>query len=174
MLGSMRRLLVIAAVFSLGTWSLGADEFWQQLTPAERAAAGLDQLTPEQRALLDQLAARFARTGINQAVKTAKEVVRTEAARAEQEKKKASIGLAPREEDETEVLRTHIVGDFHGWEGNTLFHLENNQVWQQTTTEIRYFPKLVDMEVEIRPSRFGGWKMTLLKEGLWVRVKRIR
>jgi hypothetical protein len=124
------------------------------------------------------LAARFAKEGARQAVEVAKvkakEEGRAEARATAQEKKKATIGLAPREDDETEVVRTRILGDFRGWAGQTSFTLANGQVWQQVDTEKRFFPKMTEPEVEIRPSRFGGWKMTLLKEGLWVRVKRIR
>lgn len=173
-LAGMNRVMAIVFLLALGAQALAADEFWRQLTTEERAAAGLDQLTPEQRAVLDKLAARYAREGTRQAVEVAKTKVREEARVAELEKKKASIGLAPREDDPTEVIRTRIPGDFRGWTGHTIFKLENDQVWQQETTENRFFPRMVDPEVEIRPSRLGGWKMTLLKEGLWIRVKRIR
>ena len=155
-----------------------ATEFWQQLTPEEKVAAGLEQLTPAQQAALDTFVARFAKEGARNAVEAAKEKGKEEG-RAEvravvAEKKKASIGLAPREDDETEVVRTHIVGEFRGWEGRSKFTFENGQVWQQADSEKRFFPKMTDPEVEIRPSRFGGWKMTLVSSGLWIRVNRIR
>ena len=170
----MKRLAIILFTVALGTRVLAADEFWQHLTPAERVAAGLDQLTPEQQVGLDQLATRFAKEGARQAVEVAKVQAREEARATAQGKKKATIGLAPREDDETEVVHSRISGDFRGWTGHTVFTLKNGQVWQQEQKESRFFPKMVDPEVEIRPSHFGGWKMTLLREGLWIRVKRIR
>jgi hypothetical protein len=172
--------LVRAAVLFvvLGLPLLAADDFWQHLTPDERKAAGFDQLSAEQRALIDRLAKRFAETQANQAipvaVEKAREAGRAEARAAALEQKKATIGLAPREDDETEVIRTRISGDFRGWTGRTRFTLANDQIWQQDQSESRFFPLTVDPEVEIRPSRLGGWKMTLLKEGLWIRVKRVR
>lgn len=157
---------------------LAAEDFWQHLTPDERKAAGFDQLSAEQRAMIDQLAKRFAESRINQAIpvvaEKAREKGRAEARAAALEQKKAAIGLAPREDDETEVIRTRISGEFRGWTGRTRFTLVNGQVWQQDQTESRFFPLIIDPEVEIRPSRMGGWKMTLLQEGLWIRVKRIR
>jgi hypothetical protein len=157
---------------------LAAEDFWQHLTPDERKAAGYDQLNAEQRALIDRLARRFAETKANQAIpvvaEKAREEGRAEARAAALERKKANIGLAPREDDETEVIRTRISGEFRGWTGRTRFTLANDQVWQQDQTESRFFPLMVNPEVEIRPSRLGGWKMTLLKEGLWIRVKRVR
>ena len=174
----MNRILAVVFLLAFAGRVMAADEFWQQLTPEERAAAGLEQLTPGQRAVLDKLAARYAKEGARRAVEVAKEKARdegrAEARAAEQEKKKAGIGLAPREDDETEVVLTRISGEFRGWNGHTSFTFENGQVWQQADSEKRFFPKMTDPEVEIRPSRLGGWKMTLLREGLWIRVKRVR
>lgn len=162
----------------LGLPALATEDFWRQLTPDERKAAGYDQLSAEQRALIDRLARRFAETKANQAIpivtEKAREEGRAEARAAALAQKKASLGLAPREDDETEVIRTRISGEFRGWTGRTRFTLANDQVWQQDQSESRFFPLMVDPEVEIRPSRLGGWKMTLLKEGLWIRVKRVR
>ncbi len=45
-------LAVIAGAGAAGTG------FWEQLAPAERHAAGLDNLTPEQQAALNRLAER--------------------------------------------------------------------------------------------------------------------
>lgn len=157
---------------------LAAEDFWQHLTPDERKAAGYDQLSAEQRTLIDRLARRFAEVKATQAIpvitEKAREEGRAEARAAALEQKKANLGLAPREDDETEVIRTRISGEFRGWTGRTRFTLANDQVWQQDQSESRFFPLMMDPEVEIRPSRLGGWKMTLLKEGLWIRVKRVR
>lgn len=173
------RFLPMAALLAVLTLpGLAADDFWQHLTPDERKAAGFDQLSAEQRALIDRLARRFAEAQANQKIpvvtEKAREEGRAEARAAALEQKKANIGLAPREDDETEVIRTRITGDFRGWTGRTRFTLANDQVWQQDQAESRFFPLVVDPEVEIRPSRLGGWKMTLVKEGLWIRVKRVR
>ncbi len=32
---------------------------------------------------------------------------------------------------EQEGIRTRIVGEFRGWDGDTVFRLENGQVWRQ-------------------------------------------
>src|SRR5258708_5407310 len=162
----MKRFKVIALFLTLMARLAAADEFWQHLTPDERAAAGLEQLTPEQRAVLDKLAIRYAKEGVRRAVEVAKEKAkeegRAEARAAAQEKKKASIGLAPREDDETEVVRTHIQGDFHGWTGHTDFVLENGHRWQQVDSDQRFFPKMVEPEEELLHSLVDGWSMSLL------------
>jgi predicted Zn-dependent peptidase len=164
--------------------------FWKQLTPEERKAAGLENLTPEQQAALDRAAARFAKEGARQAVETVQAQAKTETAAVVQkvreeakaegkaeakaearEQRKKDAGLTVRTGDE--AIRTRIAGDFRGWDGKTIFKLENGQRWQQVDKEERFFPKQVSPEVEIAPSKMGGWKMMLVKEGLWVRVKRL-
>ncbi len=147
--------------------------FWQQMTIEERRAAGIDQLLPEQQAVLDQAAARFAKEGARQEVEQAREQAKIEAKVEIRQQKLANAGLASRDDDE--IIRARITGKFHGWDGNTVFNLDNGQIWQQADRgEQRYFPRSVNTEVELVPSKWAGWKMTLVSEGLWVRVKRIR
>lgn len=179
----MKQLTLLGLCLALAGAAPAADKFWQQLTPAERAAAGLDQLTPAQQAALDQLAGRFAKEGARHAVEAVQAEAKAEVvvavkqareeAKAEVRKQKIeNAGLAARDDDE--IIRTRISGDFRGWTGNTTFHLENGQVWQQTDKENRFFPRMTGPEVELVPSKWAGWKMTIVKEGLWVKVKRVK
>lgn len=188
--GGMTRMMLLLGLL---TASVAAAEpsFWQQMTPEQRRAAGVDRLTPEQQAALDAAAAQFAREGARQEVEVVKAQAQTEKlaavqqakalakeeARAEvkAERKKqaaANAGLAVREDDE--AIRTRIVGDFRGWTGRSVFTLENGQVWQQTDKEDRAFPKMANPEVELVPHRLFGWKMTLVAEGLSIYVKRVK
>ena len=179
----MKRILLLSVLF-LRTAT--AADFWAQLTPEERAAAGLEQLTPAQQATLDRLAERYAKAGAQQAVETVKAEARQETAAAVQQarqqareeaegesrqRKIANAGLAARDDDE--VIRTRIAGDFRGWTGNTVFKLENGQSWQQADKENRFFPKQTNPEVELVPSKWAGWKLKIVSEGLWVKVKRL-
>lgn len=179
----MKQLTLLGLCLALAGAAPAADKFWQQLTPTERAAAGLDQLTSAQQAALDQLADRFAKEGARHAVEAvqaeAKAVVvaavkqaREEAKAEVRQQKIENAGLAARDDDE--IIRTRISGDFRGWTGTTTFPLENGQVWQQTDKENRFFPKMTGPEVELVPSKWSGWKMTIVKEGLWVKVKRVK
>ena len=170
----MKRAQLYLLLLGLAVGAKAADDFWRQLTTEERAAAGVDQLAPEQRAALDKLVTRYAKEGARRAVEGVREKIKEEVQAGAREQKRATLGLPSREDETTQVLRTRILGEFRGWTGHTVFRLANEQIWQQETTEDRFFPMTIDPEVEISPSRFGGWKMTLLKEGLWVRVRRIR
>lgn len=205
---------ILALLCLLTTSANAADpSFWSQLTPEERKAAGVDQLTPEQQAALDQLAQRFTHEGARKevevvkaqakvdtaeavkrahdeaiaeraaAIKQAKEEAKAEAkeaarkarddAKEEARKKKiANAGLAARDDDE--VIKTRILGRFRGWDGHTTFTLENGQVWQQSNPDMKFFPGLVDPEVELIPGGWAGWKLMVVSEGLWCKVKRVQ
>ena len=159
--------------------------FWQQLTPEERRAAGLDRLTPEQQAALDQMVGRFSREGARQVREQArqdlraevKEEVRAEVKREVKAEEKtvtqAKAGLP--EEKHDEVIRSRIVGEFNGWSGASVFHLENGQVWAQSnSSDTIWLPTMVNPEIEIRPSKLGGWKLYVSSGGYWVRVRRVK
>ena len=92
-------------------------------------------------------------------------------AQAQAEEKKA-LGFAKKAAAD-DAIRTRIAGAFRGWGKGTVFQLENGQSWVVEDSEARYFPKRDNPEVELKPSTFGSWKLYLLPEGLWVRVKRV-
>lgn len=57
------------------------------------------------------------------------------------------------------VIESYIDGDFHGWDGETVYKLQNGQIWQQLTYHYHYHyaygPKVL-----IYPSG-GGYKMNV-------------
>lgn len=165
---------VVLVVITTAGWAAETD-FWTQLTPAERAAAGLDTLTPAQQEKLNALAGRFAREGARQAIEVAKveakAEAKAEAVKLVKQQEQARVGLAPAGE---EVVASRIAGEFRGWTGQTLFRLENGQTWVQTDkSESNFLPVQPGPEVEIRKSGMGGWKLQILPQGRWVRVKRV-
>jgi hypothetical protein len=192
-------LLVFAT--TMGALSAAGASFWQQLTSEERRAAGVDQLTPEQQAALDQLAGRFAREGarqVREAAKTevseqvkaevreqvkaeareeAKAEVREEVKRelkAEQKAHEEAKSGLPVDEKNT-IIHSRIVGKFHGWSGGTVFHLENGQTWvQMNSSDSLWVPTMENPDVEIRPAGFGGWKLFLGEKGFWLHVRRVK
>ena len=173
----MKQLSLLALAVTLVSGAWGETGFWQQLTPEERQAAGIESLTAEQQAALDRAATRFAREGARQAREEAKIEARKEAkseAKAEvKAEASAGVGFNPRTGDD-EVIRTRIAGKFNGWSKGTMFQLQNGQSWMAEAGDPRWFPTKMDPEVELRPAGFGSWKLFLVDGGLWVRVKRVR
>jgi hypothetical protein len=80
------------------------------MAPADFRAAGLDKLSADELAMLDDWVGAF--------------IVRALSARLR-------AGC-------TEPVESRVDGDFEGWDGNTLFQLENGQVWAQRGTASRY------------------------------------
>ena len=159
--------LVLATIVNA---SMAADvSFWQQLAPEERRAAGVDQLTPAQQAVLDQLAGRFVREGARQVREEVKRELKTE----QKVHEEAKLGLPAEYKDAT--IRGRILGKFNGWSGATVFQLNNGQTWVQTDGSANlWIPTVENPEVEIRSSKIGGWKLYLVESGFWLRVRRVK
>jgi len=73
----------------------------------------------------------------------------------------------------TEVaIESRIDGTFEGWSGNTIFKLQNGQIWQQSmygyNYHYAYIPKVVIYKTT------GGWNMKVEGVDQAVTVKRIK
>lgn len=179
---AMKKAAVVFCVLVASAFA--RESFWQSLTPEQRAKAGVENLNEEQRAALDALAERYVEAQTEHAVNYArqkaiaevKEEAKVEAKAAVEAEQKASVGLASKSgAPETEAIRSRIAGTFRGWEPNARFRLENGQVWvADRNAESRFFAARENVEVEIRPASFGTWKLFLMPDGLWVRVKRVQ
>jgi hypothetical protein len=192
----MKRFQVFVVSLAVAAGMVRAAEggFWEQLTPEERRAAGLDQLSPAQQAALDGLTERFAREGARQVREQVKQEVRAEAKEEVREEVKkevreevkremktdekaravAEAGLPPAEPKDLAV-HSRAIGKFNGWSGETIFRLENGQVWVQTdNTDLMWLPTMENPEVEIRRSKIGGWKLYMGGKSSWVRVRRVK
>lgn len=70
------------------------------------------------------------------------------------------------------AIESRIDGEFDGWDGETIFKLQNGQIWQQSeyayTYHYAYSP-----EVLIYPSG-GGWKMKVDGVSSEIRVQRLK
>lgn len=168
----------VSLAWLLGFWlvgALGAAEsrsFYEQLTPAEREAAGVGQLTPAQQAALAALADRWVERKAQAVIEVARAKAAAEVRAEVKAEARKQVGLTkPVTEDD--VIRTRVAGAFRGWSKGARLTLENGQTWVVEDNESRFFPRRDSPEVEIRPSSFGSWKLTLLPDGLWIRVKRV-
>ncbi len=160
-----RPLLGVLVVGILATSAAAQEKFTERLTVEERKLAGLDQLTPEQLAALDALVKRDRESGEK---RVREEVTREVKAQAKVEVKK--------EEEEKQLAETRvlsrIVGRYDGWEGTTVFKLENGQVWRQASPDVHYVKSLESPAVLIEKV-YGGWRL-YDQNGGWVRVVRVK
>jgi len=165
----------------------------------EQIQSGLDRLSPEQRAYLNEwLQQRFGRShspsttepGLTHRVapvgqgtdhvleaeierRVALEVA---AARADMEAQvaqaKAEIKADDEAEQKLEPFEARITGDFRGWNGSTVFTLDNGQVWRQRHGS-SYRHTSSDTRVKFDTNWLGMWEMTVLSSGRTAVVKRL-
>jgi len=140
------RLSAFLLLFSTGFIELQAEQpanpnfpgVEKAMSPAEYDAAGLRKLDSGERAKLDEF--------IRSYVASSNEKVATEAVDVAVKKHKVQ---AP------EVIQSRIVGPFTGYNGHTIFTLENGQRWAQSQRDSAYYPKIDSPPVLIAKSGFG-------------------
>ena len=108
------------------------------MTPADYEAAGLSKLEPAERAKLDEFIRNYVAVS-NDRVAT------------------AAVDQAIKEKkvQPPEVIQSRIVGPFTGYNGRTIFTLENGQRWAQSQRDSMYFPKIDSPPVVIVKAGFG-------------------
>jgi len=125
----------------------------KKLMPAEEfTRAGLDQLTAEQLRALDDWLVRYT-AGEAYVVQTTSEEVQAAVPEFR--------------------LEARIVQPFTGWTGQTIFRLDNGQVWQQRIKG-RYMFSGDDTRVVITRNAFGFYNLKLVSTGRAVGVEPVR
>ena len=154
-------LTLMIAAFSAGAGAadtVGLDKqkdfpgIQKLMTSEEFARAGLDRLSPEQVRALDDWLVRYT-AGEAYVVQTTSEEVRAAVPEFR--------------------LEARIVPPFSGWSGQTLFRLDNGQVWRQRIKG-RYMFSGDDTRVVITRNLLGFYNMTLVSSGRSVGVEPVR
>ena len=164
----------------------------REMSAKERRVTGIDSLsTNELKALNQWLIERFDQVQETVSAEVREEVreevlvkVR-EADAAEREAEierrvaikveaaKQEIAKAPPQSAVGEPFEAMIKGRFSGWSGNTVFALDNGQVWKQRAGNV-YRHKGGDYRVRLERNWFGGWEMTMVTSGKTVLVTRVK
>ena len=74
--------------------------------------------------------------------------------------------------NEVDEIRSRYVGEFTGWDGKTVFKLENGQVWQQSQSG-RMSWKATNPMITIKRGFMGSYVLRVEGVNKTVRVKRI-
>ena len=160
----------------------------REMSAKERRATGIDSLsTTELDALNQWLIDRFDQVQETVSAEVREEVLVKvrEADTAEREAEierrvaikveaaKQEIAEAPPQSAVGEPFEAMIKGRFSGWSGNTVFALDNGQVWKQRAGNV-YRHKGGDYRVRLERNWFGGWEMTMVTSGKTVLVTRVK
>ena len=147
---------VFAAVFAAGLAASVAtadDKFpgvKALMNDAEFTETGLEKLSPEELKALDAWLVRYT-AGDAEVLQASNEEVKN--ARRDY------------------VVRARIKGEFDGWQGDTLFELDNGQVWRQRLGGRYVYRGESNPEVTIERNWAGFYRMTLVTTGRSVGVK---
>lgn len=145
-------LLVLALPGAVLAQSGEAPDVRRLMSPEEFRDAGLERLSPAE---IEALNAWVLRYTASDAV-----VLRRSNSSVREEIRNA----------EAAVIRSRIVGEFRGWNGDTVFRLQNGQTWQQRIGG-RWFHRATDPEVEVRRNMLGYWELRVVDADRSVGVK---
>ena len=158
------------------------------MTPEQFEAAGLHKLSEdERRALYEWLQTRSGESPSPGAMAPAAAATATATASAAPSQPATAVDStaqqdmenfgfpepAPDELEGREEVRATVLPPFKGWDGKTVFRLDNGQVWQQRRSG-RYTYRGEDSSVVITKNSFGFYDMRLLEADRSVGVKRIK
>lgn len=169
----MKRIFVALVSLALSLPLFAADGFSsleEQMSGPEFSAAGLDKLS---RAELDALNSWIRRRSVatldTPRAGTTATVADTESATNDTRGLKQS-----KEKGDRTPITSRIVGSFKGWDGQTVFKLENGMIWAQADKDKFYTKEVENPVVIIEPGMFGTWHLHLEGRGSECRVKRLQ
>lgn len=171
-----------------------AQDFTQTMTAEERAAAGLEKLSPAELAKLKAAVERYKAGEVAVVQQRAQQQVAATEAKVKAAEEKAAVAEAKAKSspeaavqgpswlkalitlektaqapDASEALVSKLKGNFEGWRRGTVFTLENGQRWQVISDEDYVTPTMPPAVVTIKPGALGTYWMRI--EGVRSRVK---
>jgi hypothetical protein len=152
--------------------AFGADEGFssleEQMTGEEFKAAGLDKLTQPELDLLNGWIRRRSLATLDAPAPGATAAAAVDAPVTDRR------GLKGEEDEDRTPISSRIVGKFSGWDGQTVFKLENGMIWAQTDKDKFYIKELENPAVLIDPKMFGSWQLSVEGHDAECRVERIQ
>jgi len=166
----MNRIYVslLLLVFSIPAFAVDSfSSLEEQMTGKEFDAAGLEKLSPQE---LDELNAWIRKHSLA-TLATAP----SKAGSTVSEASTDSRGLkSDKGDDDTSTITSKLVGKFSGWDGQTVFKLENGMIWAQASKKKFYTEEIDSPTVTVKHGMFGSWRMYFEEVDEDVKVKRIQ
>jgi hypothetical protein len=172
----MKKILVTLLALTTSLSAIAADGFSsleEQMTGKEFMASGLGKLSQQE---LDALNAWIRAHSLGTLdTPTAAAVASTASASPE-----AAVaggdrrGLASDDEKDDSPIRSVILGEFDGWDGQTIFKLENGMIWVQDDRDKFYIKDLENPVAVIEPGMFNSWSLHIEGYKSECKVKRIQ
>lgn len=152
-------LILIAGLAFAAAQEAQFNNLDQVMDPATYQKAGLQKLTNDERAVLNN----FLRGYISHKQKAAAEVAAAAA---------VDRAVKERKVEPPTVIESRIVGPYKGYGLRTVFRLANGQVWRPTNSDVVTVPT-IDSPAVVIYRDFFGYKM-FVENASSVRVKRVQ
>ncbi|WP_454829434.1 hypothetical protein [Pseudoxanthomonas wuyuanensis] len=129
----------------------------QRLSAEQLRATGLDGLSAEQLALLNELLRQDRQSAVQAYQKDAQT--------------RGSGGWFGG--NDTQPVTSTVTGEFRGWSNGTTLQLANGQRWQVTEGSFYLGKPMADPRITISPGKISGWYLQVEGQNPRAKVKRI-
>lgn len=154
-------ILLLAAAMPVAAQQ-GFSSLEEQMTGKEFEATGLEKLTDEELEALNQ----WIRSRSLATLDAARKQATGEDARGFEQQQIKNMART--------TITSRLVGPFTGWDGQTVFRLENGMIWEQVDKDKFYIRQVENPVVTIEPGMFRTWRLSIEGYGSNCRVKRIQ
>lgn len=168
----MKKILLALVILSLIPPLVFADGFSsleEQMTGKEFMAAGLGKLSEQELAALNDWIRRHSVATLDTPTVAPAAASSAAAPTAAAEDRR---GLS-KDADESPI-RSAILGEFDGWDGQTVFKLENGMIWVQDDKDTFYVRDLENPVAVIEPGMFNSWHLHVEGYRSKTKVRRIQ
>lgn len=168
----MKKILLALVILSLIPPLVFADGFSsleEQMTGKEFMAAGLGKLSEQELAALNDWIRRHSVATLDTPTAAPAAASSAAAPTAAAEDRR---GLS-KDADESPI-RSAILGEFDGWDGQTVFKLENGMIWVQDDKDTFYVRDLENPVAVIEPGMFNSWHLHVEGYRSKTKVRRIQ
>jgi hypothetical protein len=162
----MNKLFLTVLVMMFSTIALAQPKFSsieEQMTGNEYSATGMDKLSPEELAALNNWIRARSLATLDQ--------VRPVANNSMDERGFENQKMS---EMDRSTITTRLVGTFTGWDGETVFKLDNGMIWEQADKDKFYIKEIENPAITIEPGAFKTWKLSVEGYASDCRVERIQ
>jgi hypothetical protein len=171
----MNKFLVAILSLTMSLSVIAAEGFSsleEQMSGKEFTATGLDKLTPGELEALNNWIRSHSVATLDQPKSGSYAV--TADANADAEVDERGFKNKKDSKEDRSPITTRIKGSSTGWDGHTVFTLENGMIWEQADQEKFYTKKVQNPEITISPGMFGTWRLSMVGHNSACRVKRIQ
>lgn len=158
-------LLAMLTSFSLFAAD-GFSSLEEQMSGKEYTAAGLQKLTPDELKSLNDWIRQHSLGTLDAPAAVAAGATASETADRR--------GLKSEDKEDRTPIESRIVGKFNGWDGQTVFKLENGMIWVQADKDKFWVKETENPRVVIEPGMFGTWRLSIEGHNSECKVKRIQ